>query len=135
MNGKTLKCIILPANPLVAAARGMSREIGGIHAKALCEKYGNNIAEAKQNSLSLHMKYTQDRASSLQPPSSSPSYSSRRSRHDIGRAARVSRFTPFRSFFFFLKHLICRDLEIRPIAPPEYKCGLREGDGAILSVN
>lgn len=60
MNDKTLKCIILPANPLVAA-RGVSREIGDIHANALCEKYGNNIAEAKQNSLPLHMKYTQDR--------------------------------------------------------------------------
>lgn len=126
MNDKTLKCIILPPTLLSQqrVARGMSREIGGIHAKALCEKYGNNIAEAKQNSLSLHMKYTQDRAS-LQPPSSSPSYSSRRHRAR-GRVSRLLLSSPF------LKHLICRDLEIRPITPTEYKCGFREGGGAIL---
>lgn len=35
---------------------GVSREIRDIHVGALCEKYGNNIAEAKQNS-PLHMKY------------------------------------------------------------------------------
>lgn len=100
----------------------MSREIGGVHANALCEKYGNNIAEAKQNSLSLHMKYTQDRAF-LQPPSPSPSYSSRPRHETSGARPRLLLSS------LFLKHLICRDLEnaprIRPMTPTEYKCGFR----------
>lgn len=100
MNDKTLKCIILPADPLVAATRvvrGVSREIGDIHVNALCEKYGNNIAQAKQNSLPLHMKYTRKIARILQPPTFSPSYSSLRSCHDLGRAAafRVYSFSLF----------------------------------------
>lgn len=106
MNDKTLKCIILPADPLVAAtrvARGVSREIGDIHANALCEKYGNNIAEAKQNSLPLHVKYTREITRILQPPAFSPSYSSLRSCHDLGQARPRFAFTPF--LFFKAPHL------------------------------
>lgn len=51
MNDKTLKM-----HYTRGGRRGVSREIRDIHVGALCEKYGNNIAEAKQNS-PLHMKY------------------------------------------------------------------------------
>lgn len=44
------------ASRRIARSGRVSPEIRDIHAGALCEKYGNNIAEAKQN-ITLHMKY------------------------------------------------------------------------------
>lgn len=94
-----------------------SREIRDIHADALCEKYGNNIAGAKQNS-PLRMKY----AGPLPRPPDS-----RFARRQTAAAPfpTGSAFTPF----LFLKHFIRRDLRARPRIPlapsTEYKCGFR----------
>lgn len=120
--------VLRRSSPLLAAiarSERVSREIRDIHASALCEKYGNNIAEAKQNS-PLHMKY----AGSPAPCSHrlplllihlAAPFAASGARPRFARA-----FTPF----LFLKHLICRDLEsappIRPTSPTEYKCGFRE---------
>jgi len=49
MNGNTLKCNPVGRCRDRAQPKRVSREIRDIHASALCEKYGNNIAEAKQN--------------------------------------------------------------------------------------
>ena len=104
--------------------QGMSREIRDIHGGALCEKYGNNIAEAKQNS-PLHMKYARSPLPLLPPPppSLAPSTSFLTS-HPTSTLASSLAFTPF----LLLKHLI---RTARPILKrtldskstlTEYKC-------------
>jgi len=100
-NDKTLKCITFLGAPRRDSARreGVMWNKRHIHASALCEKYGNNIAEAKQNS-PLHMKYA-GYSAPPQPPSSSPSYSSRHSSRGLRRAAafraRVYSFSLFKA--------------------------------------